>query len=95
MPVGANGIMPPGGAGAGGGGSMDDLVSAAMMQRATGNPNAPVPTPPRARAGMPPMSPSTRGMPVTRAQAGSPTGNDPRLAALIQGAYRANVPRGR
>jgi len=49
MPTAARGRMPPSaamqGAAASGAGTMDDLVSAALMQSAAGNPNANVPMP--------------------------------------------------
>lgn len=72
--------IPSGGAG----GTMDDLVSAAMMQRATGNPNAAVPSVggtgnvgmPRAASAIPNPRPS-----------GAP--NNPRMAAMIADLYRS------
>ena len=65
-------------------GTMDDLVSAAMMQRATGNPNAAVPSVggtgnvgmPRAASAIPNPRPS-----------GAP--NNPRMAAMIADLYRS------
>jgi len=83
--------MPRGGMPSGAGGSMDDLISAAMMQQAAGDPNADVPT----ARGMPsgparPMRPSAPSIPMR----GGPTA-DPRIAAVIANAYRANMPTAR
>ena len=80
--------MPRGPSDASGG--MDDLISAAMMQGAAGNANAPVPVAPQARrAGMPAMPagrlPSRPSGPAT----------DPRMAAMIANVYRQQAaPRG-
>ena len=83
--------MPRGGMPSGAGGSMDDLISAAVMQQAAGDPNADVPT----ARGMPsgparPMRPSAPSIPMR----GGPTA-DPRIAAVIANAYRANMPTAR
>jgi hypothetical protein len=84
--------MPSRGMPSGAGGSMDDLVSAAMMQQAAGNPNAPVPT----LRGVPtsPMRPNSVAPNVPTPRGGSGSGSDPRIAAVIANAYRANMARG-
>lgn len=73
--------MPPGGAGAGAPNTIDDLISAQMMQRATGNPNALVPS---GRGGIP-MPRSASAIPEPRA---SGAANDPRMKAMIADLYR-------
>lgn len=74
--------MPRGPSSAGGG--MDDLISAAMMQQAAGNANAPVPL----ARGTTPM----RAAGVPNRPAG-PT-NDPRMASVIANLYRQQASRG-
>ena len=83
MPTG----MPPG-AGAGAPSTMDELVSAAMMQRATGNPNALVPS---ARGAIP-MPRSGSAIPEPRA---SGAANDPRMKAMIADLYRGGSKTGK
>ena len=64
MPSAGRGRMPPSAAmqsaAASGAGTMDDLVSAALMQQAAGNPNANVPLPRTSRPSMP-GAPTTLG----------------------------------
>lgn len=72
--------MPPRGPSAGG--PMDDLISAQMMQRAVGNPNAPVPTAAR--------SP----IPMPRANAAGTPSASPRMGAMIADLYRSTGGKG-
>jgi hypothetical protein len=81
QPQSGGGAMPRG-AGGPSGGPMDDLISAQMMQRAVGNPNAPVPT--AARSPIP--------MPRANA-AGTPSAN-PRMGAMIADLYRSTGGKG-
>jgi len=64
-----------------GGGPMDDLISAQMMQRAVGNPNAAVPRGPGV-----PMPRSASAIPNPRP---SGSANNPRMAAMIADIYRS------
>ena len=83
----AGGAAMPRGVGAGPpgvpGGTMDDLVSAAMMQQATGNPNAAVPV---GGGGNVPMPRAASAIPNPR-PSGAP--NNPRMAAMIADLYRS------
>lgn len=86
MPVSGGAAMPRS-VGAGppnvSGGTMDDLVSASMMQQATGNPNASVPVGGGGNVGMPR---SAGAIPNPR-PSGAP--NNPRMAAMIADLYRS------
>ena len=82
MPSGANVVRGPS-IPTGAGGTMDDLVSASMMQQATGNPNAAVPVGGRGNVGMPR---SASAIPNPRP---SGAANNPRMAAMIADLYRS------
>jgi len=84
---GGGGAMPRGPAGIPTGGPMDDLISAQMMQRAVGNPNATVPQGPGVGgSGGVPMPRSANAIPTPRAGGGA---NNPRMAAMIADIYRS------
>ena len=74
-------VGPPGVGGGAGAGAMDDLISAQMMQRAVGNPNATVPTP----GGGVPMPRSASAIPNPRP---SGAADNTRMKAMIADVYR-------
>jgi hypothetical protein len=82
MPRGVGSAGPPGIPS----GPMDDLISAQMMQRAVGNPNAAVPTGPGV-----PMPRSAGAIPNPRP---SGAANNPRMAAMIADLYRSTGGKG-
>lgn len=68
-----------------GGGPIDDLISAQMMQRAVGNPNATVPSP---KGGIP-MPRSASAIPMPRAGGGAPSNQQ--MSSMIADLYRGGV----